>query len=243
MRAINIRAAACGVALFSGAAALGQVPIINQNFELPALNPNGFNNGPVTGWTAVGSAQFGVFYPTQNTWNYTAPWCNQVLYTNSGLVEQVTSAVLTANQTLTLQVDVINRPVFYNPNYKVQLVAGETILAEDAGTLMPPVGGYLTSTLVFTAQPGNPNLGQPIKIRLGGPSQCNFDNVRLNGTTNECPQACYPDCDAGGSLNIDDFICFQTFFAIGDAYADCDASGALNIDDFICFQTFYAIGC
>ncbi len=55
--------------------------------------------------------------------------------------------------------------------------------------------------------------------------------------------ACYPDCDGSGTLNIDDFICFQTFYAIGDVYADCDLSGTLNIDDFICFQTFYAIGC
>jgi choice-of-anchor B domain-containing protein len=54
---------------------------------------------------------------------------------------------------------------------------------------------------------------------------------------------CYPDCDASGTLDIDDFICFQTFFAIGDPYADCDASGTLDIDDFICFQTFFAIGC
>jgi hypothetical protein len=57
------------------------------------------------------------------------------------------------------------------------------------------------------------------------------------------PGSCYPDCDQSGGLNIDDFICFQTFFAIGDPYADCDASGALNIDDFICFQTYFAIGC
>jgi hypothetical protein len=55
--------------------------------------------------------------------------------------------------------------------------------------------------------------------------------------------ACYPDCDSSGALNIDDFICFQTFFAIGDTYADCDSSGNLNIDDFICFQTFFALGC
>ncbi len=55
--------------------------------------------------------------------------------------------------------------------------------------------------------------------------------------------ACYPDCDGNATLNIDDFICFQTFFAIGDPYADCDGTGTLNIDDFICFQTFYAIGC
>ncbi len=55
--------------------------------------------------------------------------------------------------------------------------------------------------------------------------------------------SCPPDCDENGELNIDDFICFQTLFAIGDAKADCDQSGRLNIDDFICFQTAYAIGC
>ncbi len=55
--------------------------------------------------------------------------------------------------------------------------------------------------------------------------------------------ACYPDCDGDTFLTIDDFICFQTFFAINDPYADCDADTVLTIDDFICFQTFFAIGC
>jgi hypothetical protein len=54
---------------------------------------------------------------------------------------------------------------------------------------------------------------------------------------------CYPDCDGSGTLGIDDFICFQTFFALGDPFADCDGSGTLGIDDFICFQTFFALGC
>jgi choice-of-anchor B domain-containing protein len=55
--------------------------------------------------------------------------------------------------------------------------------------------------------------------------------------------SCYADCDGSGTLNIDDFICFQTNFALGDLAADCDASGNLNIDDFICFQTTFALGC
>jgi hypothetical protein len=55
--------------------------------------------------------------------------------------------------------------------------------------------------------------------------------------------ACYADCDGVGGLNIDDFICFQTYFALGDPFADCDVTGQLNIDDFICYQTFFAIGC
>ncbi len=54
---------------------------------------------------------------------------------------------------------------------------------------------------------------------------------------------CIPDCDASSALDIDDFICFQTRFAIDDPYADCDSSGALDIDDFICFQTLFSVGC
>jgi trimeric autotransporter adhesin len=56
-------------------------------------------------------------------------------------------------------------------------------------------------------------------------------------------EACPADCDADGVLSIDDFICFQTLFALGDPTADCDATGSLSIDDFICFQTAFAIGC
>ncbi len=54
---------------------------------------------------------------------------------------------------------------------------------------------------------------------------------------------CYPDCDGDGTLSIDDFICFQTEYALGIDTADCEADGILDINDFICFQTFYAIGC
>ncbi len=64
-----------------------------------------------------------------------------------------------------------------------------------------------------------------------------FFSIGCSGT------ACYADCDASGGLSIDDFICFQTLFALGDPTADCDASGGLSIDDFICFQTSFAIGC
>ncbi len=65
-----------------------------------------------------------------------------------------------------------------------------------------------------------------------------------NGVPDECEsQPCYPDCDTVNGLSIDDFICFQTLFAINNNYADCDADGTLTIDDFICFQTFFALGC
>ncbi len=54
---------------------------------------------------------------------------------------------------------------------------------------------------------------------------------------------CLPDCNADGQLNVNDFICFQTMFALGDAYADCDGNGLRNVNDYICFQTRFALGC
>ncbi len=65
----------------------------------------------------------------------------------------------------------------------------------------------------------------------------------IRGQLEAPPAPCFADCDASGGLSIDDFICFQTLYALGDPAADCDASGNLNIDDFICFQTLFALGC
>jgi hypothetical protein len=79
-----------------------------------------------------------------------------------------------------------------------------------------------------------------VPLELGGQAPPGTGaNFVLTGSVD----ACYADCDASGGLNIDDFICFQTLYAIGDPFADCDADGQLNIDDFICFQTAYALGC
>ncbi len=54
---------------------------------------------------------------------------------------------------------------------------------------------------------------------------------------------CYADCDASGVLNVNDFVCFQTRFALGEPYADCDGNGVRNVNDYICFQTKFALGC
>jgi hypothetical protein len=63
------------------------------------------------------------------------------------------------------------------------------------------------------------------------------------------PLTCYPNCDRSTSppfLNINDFICFQSFFAMGQPYANCDNSTTppiLNVNDFICFLSSFAAGC
>jgi hypothetical protein len=72
-----------------------------------------------------------------------------------------------------------------------------------------------------------------------------FDGISLNSpVVMIADKPCFPDCDATGTLNIDDFVCFQTAYSLGDkAKADCDADGTLTIDDFICFQTAFVLGC
>ncbi len=82
-------------------------------------------------------------------------------------------------------------------------------------------------------------------LTVGGAAR-NLATKKTEGFVATVPASggpCKADCDATGTLDIDDFVCFQTFFAIGDPAADCDATGQLNIDDFICFQTYFAIGC
>ncbi|MCC6661857.1 MAG: EF-hand domain-containing protein [Phycisphaerales bacterium] len=54
---------------------------------------------------------------------------------------------------------------------------------------------------------------------------------------------CYPDCNGDGALNLSDFGCFTTKFALGDPYADCNGDGVLNLADFGCFTTKFALGC
>lgn len=54
---------------------------------------------------------------------------------------------------------------------------------------------------------------------------------------------CRADADCDLTLTINDFIAFQTFFAIGDHRADFDGDGSATIDDFISFQTAFALGC
>ncbi len=70
-----------------------------------------------------------------------------------------------------------------------------------------------------------------------------FNDCESAASTAGSLTSCVADCDCSDALNIDDFICFQTYFANNSSLADCDTSGSLTIDDFICFQTLFAIGC
>ncbi len=237
-----------GVLAAAAAPALAQpIAVANHSFEEPAMGPGGFQNLVPPGWASdSASGHGGVFHPTVSSWNYAAPHGNQVLFLNGWAVRQDVAQAAQAGQTYTLRVAVVHRPQFWPGTYTINLMAGSTVLATDAGTLNPPVGGSLTSTLTATVPAGSPGVGQPLRIRLAGPTQTNFDNVRLDIGI---PAVCYANCDESTAtpvLNVADFTCFLQRFAAGSPYANCDSSTAvpvLNVADFTCFLQRFAAGC
>ncbi len=75
------------------------------------------------------------------------------------------------------------------PGYRVQLLAGDTVLAVDENTQQPRDGTWGTSTVVYESGDNPPQLGQPLTIRvmnLNTPNsgiEVNFDDVQLYAET------------------------------------------------------------
>jgi len=111
----------------------------------------------------------------------------------SGVVglSQTLTDTLQANTQYTLEVEVGNpgSPFFAGfPGYKIQLLAGDTVIAEDNNTLNIAEGDFSTSTIVYSTSSNDFNLGQPLQIRLlntleNNGLEVNFDDVRLSTTS------------------------------------------------------------
>jgi hypothetical protein len=60
-----------------------------------------------------------------------------------------------------------------------------------------------------------------------------------------CP-SCYANCDrstAAPTLNVNDFLCFMTNFALHAPEANCTNDATIDIADFMCFMQRFAAGC
>ena len=86
----------------------------------------------------------------------------------------------------------------------------------------------------FSTVNGNAQFDSPDFARL-------FGNAMKWADGGAAP--CYPDCNGDAALNLSDFGCFTTKFALGDPYADCNGDSTLNLSDFGCFTTKFALGC
>jgi len=193
------------------------IAVVNPSFESQVTPPDSFiTNVAPTGWQAYGAINFGgrtvgVLNPNTSTL-YADPvpdgnnvgvvflmdnQGNQTQFNNSeaGLRQTLSSTLQTLTQyTLIVEVGNIavdaNAPFLFNgfPNYRIDLMAGGTVLASDNDTLLPGEGRFLTSNVSFTTGAAHALAGQSLGIRLVNLNsdvgiEVNFDNVRLNAVS------------------------------------------------------------
>ncbi len=129
-------------------------------------------------------------------------------------------------------VDPVNNPLTIQWKLNTQPIAGATAPSLNIASLGLTPGLYALSVQVTDNTPWVRNT----TLRTQWMTQ-------EIGWTLIVAAGCYPDCNADGTLNLSDFGCFQTRFALGEVYADCNNDGVRNLADFGCFQTKFALGC
>ncbi|MCC6659261.1 MAG: EF-hand domain-containing protein [Phycisphaerales bacterium] len=138
--------------------------------------------------------------------------------------------------------DVLTR-VFNNPGGTIagfsqsELVGGLDLI----DFVDPQLAAYTLSTPLGPIFDPDPFSAQFIEVPTSlGPLSLEALDVTFTAATTA---PCYADCNGDGALNLSDFGCFTTKFALGDPYADCNGDQQLNLSDFGCFTTKFALGC
>jgi hypothetical protein len=198
------------------------VPITNASFENPALGGTGNFVLGIPGWELVLGAQveYGVWWPGEFDYDVGVPDGQNIAFVDSqapvgsGIVaiQQTLEASLEPNTRYTLAVSVGNNsgvfaPEFMGfPGYRVELWAGDRLLAVDHNTQTPAEGNFVTSKIAYTASPCDPSFGQPFTIRLvnllAGPGrEVDFDNVTLVAESADVVIYDFFFADAEGSVS------------------------------------------
>ena len=184
----SIRSTLCGIGILSLVFvphALAQsIPIDNPSFEDDVLMDGDFISS-VAGWMTTSGGGDGTLNPTSAAFPAEAPDGENVAYVNAtgNFVHQALTSNLAADRTYTLQVEVGRRVGNSFPGYRVQLLAGGALLAEDDSSLTPTEGNFLTSLVTYKSTGQEAQLGQPLEIRLlSAGIQVSFDDVRLNSS-------------------------------------------------------------
>lgn len=178
-------------AVFVGALAMGTagatlVTINDPSFDGVALSPGGFTSGVYAAGSWNSNTNAGIFRPTAASYPSGVPDGVNVAYSNSSaVIDQVLTATLTANTSYTLSIDVGSRlDAPHNNGYTIELLAGGVLLSGTTNLPVPADGSFVLATEMYTAGPGDPQLGQALEIRMiSAPTgQTSFDNVKLDAT-------------------------------------------------------------
>ncbi len=171
-------------------------------------------------------------------------------------VVQTLAANLAPNTTYTLEVEVGNIASGTSvsgdffvldgfPGYRVDLLAGGVVIAQDVNTLagVIPEGAFATSTVTLTTGEAHPQLGLPLGVRLvnlnivdpafpGSDLEVDFDDVRLDASP---APGCVGDVNGDGHTNSADFNILAASFGSSVApgtNGDLTGDGLVNASDF-----------
>ncbi len=147
----------------------------------------------------------GTFNPTKGQYDAEAYEGDYVAYSHKVYISQVLDSTLTAETEYTLTVAIGRRLDQYFPGYKIQLKAGDNILAEADTPCTPNEGEYCIATINSFASSDNSFLGQPLAITLySSDQQTNFDDVRLiaNGKRPRIISLCPPFAEIGDTVSV-----------------------------------------
>jgi len=161
----------------------GFVPYPDGNYDY-ATDPAGgyYYTWTLPNWGFVGQDYSGVINPTTAMFTSEAPEGDVIGFVEAdtranpgpvtGGLAQVLDVNLAADTVYTLAVKVGN-PILVDyafntfPGYRVQLLAGGVVLAEDLNSQVVATDTWVTSTVVHTSGGvTDPNVGQPLEIRL-----------------------------------------------------------------------------
>lgn len=182
-------------------------------------------------------------------------------------LQQTLSTVLTLNTRYTVNVEIGNigsgtalSGRFFDlsgfPGYRVDLLAGNTLLAQDNNSLSGaiPEGEFRTSTFSVEIGQSHAELGQQLRIRLvnlnitdsnsnlGADLEVDFDDVRIDATSIPGPILA-GDVNLDGVVNFFDISAFIMVLTseVFQAEADTDDSGEVNFLDIASFIEILAL--
>lgn len=133
------------------------------------------------------------------------------------------------------------------PGYRIDLLAGATVIASDNDTLNPDEGEFLTSTFDVVIGNDHDEDDESLTIRLVNLNQqdindpvidleVDFDDIRLDATPLSSA-----DFDGDGDVDGNDLATWQTAYGVsaaGDATGDGESNGA----DFLAWQRQFTVG-
>ncbi len=235
------------------------LPIENAGFENPVLADDEFSV-TAPGWDLYNPAKLapigvhGCWNPPTGAYPDEAPegdnvgWVYWLFEEPKAILgmSQTLEATLQADTTYTLTVQVGNTNVYNDflelagfPGYRIELLAGDTVLAADMNSLVLNEGEFGLSSINYTAGPKDANLGMALTIRLinllDAPGvEADFDDVVL---TAEFGLPCPADLDTSGDVGVKDLLFLLGAWGPcppkGGCPADFDDSGDVGVKDLL----------